>query len=214
MINPFIDVNRNVGSNLNEQTLIQGLVAEAIQFEGVDVVYLPRTLQKEDTLFHEDPISSFTNSFTIEAYVENVDGFEGDGDMIGAMGFSIKDQVTLQFAQSRFKTVTSMFRPLEGDLIYSKLSNTLFEIKFVEHEQQFYIAGTLPSFSVKCELFDFSGETFSTGIAEVDSVDDTIVDSAGDTVNVGGQPFSDNTNIQNAGNNILDFTETNPFGAP
>jgi len=211
-INPYINVNN--GNNLNEQTLINGLVAEAVQFNGVDVVYLPRTMQKEDTLFHDDPLSSFDTTYTIEAYVESVDGFEGDGDLLGAIGLTINDQVTLQFSQDRFKTVVGTNRPVEGDLIYSAMSDSLFEIKFVEHEDQFYVAGTLPSFKVRCELFDFSGESFNTGIASVDAVDDVITDSAGDNVDVGGQGFADNVNIQQKSVDYLSFTETNPFGAP
>jgi len=211
-LNPYVDINTK--RNLNEQSLISGLVAEAIKFNGVDVVYLPRTLQKEDTLFHEDPVSSFTQNFPIEAYVESFDGFEGDGDLLGAIGLTINDQVSLQFSQIRFKEATSMNRPMEGDLIYSAMSNSLFEIKFVEHEDQFYVAGTSPSFKIKCELFDFSGESFTTGIVEVDTIDDILVDAEGDSIDVTAQPYADNVQIQQEGAGILDFSETNPFGAP
>jgi len=103
---------------------------------------------------------------------------------------------------------------MEGDLIYSAMSNSLFEIKFVEHEDQFYVAGTSPSFKIKCELFDFSGESFTTGIVEVDTIDDILVDAEGDSIDVTAQPYADNVQIQQEGAGILDFSETNPFGAP
>lgn len=212
-LNPYVDVNKQT-NNANEQLLISNMVAEAIQFNGVEVVYLPRQMMKEDKIFHEDVISSFTTTYPIEAYIESFDGFEGNGDLLGAMGLTINDQVTLQFSQARFSVVVGSPRPLEGDLIYSKMSNTLFEIKFVEHEDQFYIAGTLPSFKVKCELYSASGETFNTGIAPIDAIDNIVLDAFGDNIDANSQAVSNNAAIQSESNLSINFSEVNPFGAP
>jgi len=60
-------------------------------------------------------------------------------------------------------------RPNEGDLIYFPLSNSLFEIKFVEHKNQFYQLGKLYTFKMSCDLFEFSGEDFDTQIEALDT---------------------------------------------
>ena len=54
-------------------------------------------------------------------------------------------------------------RPNEGDLIYFPMSGSMFEIKFVEHENPFYQVGKLFVFKLQCELFEYSGEDFDTG---------------------------------------------------
>jgi len=41
-------------------------------------------------------------------------------------------------------------RPSEGDLIYLPLSRSLFEIRFVEHEQPFYQLNNLPTYKLEC----------------------------------------------------------------
>jgi len=62
-------------------------------------------------------------------------------------------------------------RPNEGDLIYFPLSDSLFEIKFVEHKNQFYQLGKLYTFKMSCDLFEYSGEKFDT---ELDILDTSI----------------------------------------
>lgn len=203
-VNPyFINYGLN-GNNSNEQELINSLVSESIQIKGIDIQFLPRTMVRADSLFHEDIISKFANAITIEAYPESFDGFDGD-DLLAQFGMTGKDQVRLMISQSRFKTESGQLRPNEGDLIYFPLSNQLFEIKFVEHEDQFYPGGTLPSFKLRCEAFDYSGEQLNTGIPTIDAVEDDIAIQ---------DVFSNNADIQTEADTILDFSEQNPFGAP
>lgn len=203
-INPyFVSYGMN-GNNANEQALIDSLVSESIQIKGLDIQYLPRTMVRGDSLFHEDIISKFVNAITIEAYPENFEGFDGD-DLLAQFGMTGKDQVRLMISQSRFKQEAGTNRPMEGDLIFFPLSNQLFEIKFVEHEDQFYPGGILPSFKIRCEAFDYSGEQLNTGIADIDAVEDDIALN---------DVFSNNDEIQAEAASILDFSESNPFGAP
>jgi len=210
MINSYIQTN--LASNTAEQNLLHDLVAESIQFNGIEFTYIPRVQDNADTLFHESTRSTFSTSFVLEGYLENVDAFEGDGDILSGLGLSIHDQATIQFAARRFNAVTGKVLPLEGDLIYYPMAKSVFEIKFVQNESQFYPLGTLPSFKLTCEKFEYSGETFSTGIAVLDALNDTVVDAAGDTVSVPASSNATNIDIQTEANAIFDFNETNPFG--
>ena len=132
MRNPFFkDSNR-------EQDLVEQLTVETIKSMGRDMVYIPRTLVNKDDLFGEDSISKFDDGYPVEMYVQSVDGFEGEGDILSTFGIQIKDKINLVVSKRRFEESVGVYaditRPKEGDLIFFPLSNTLFEINFVEHE--------------------------------------------------------------------------------
>jgi hypothetical protein len=43
-------------------------------------------------------------------------------------------------------------------------------IKFVDNKPVFYPLGTLPSYKITLELFEYSSERFNTGIPEIDAL--------------------------------------------
>lgn len=154
----------------NEQNLAEDLVIEVIKIHGMDVHYLPRTIVNKHFAFGEDPISRFMSQKPIEMYLENVNGFEGDQDLITKFGFEVRDNATFIVSKKRFQKETEMVRPLEGDLIYFPMTKGLFEIKYVEHETPFYQFGKNYVFKLKTELFQFSEETIETGEDEIDEI--------------------------------------------
>lgn len=78
------------------------------------------------------------------------------------------DSIVLELTANGYNITTE--RPMEGDLVYEPLSNTLFEIKFVEHEAVFYQMGRLQTYDLRCEIFNYSNEAISTGDSDIDSV--------------------------------------------
>ena len=82
------------GTN-SEQRIYEDIIIEGLRIYGHDVYYLPRKIIKEDGIFNEASLSEFGSSYMIEAYVENVDGFEGEGDLLSKFGLDIRDQATL-----------------------------------------------------------------------------------------------------------------------
>ena len=161
-----------------EQDLIGDLVVEQIKMFGKDVYYLPRTLVNEDTVFSEDNLSKFESAYQIEAYIETVNGFGGDGDLFSKFGVRISDQVTFIISRTRFTEAVDdnaqlivEGRPNEGDLVYFPLANKLFKIMFVEHEQPFYQLGKIHVWGLKCELFEFGDEQIDTGVAAIDAIE-------------------------------------------
>ena len=156
-----------------EQELIDDLVEESIKIHGIDVSYLPRTLVATDQLYAEDVASKFTKAHSIEMYVESIDGFGGEGDIIGQFGVEIRDQLILSVSQRRWTDleINDRIRPFEGDLIYFPLNDKLFEIRFVEHEKVFYQLGNLPLYTLTCELFEYSHEDIDTGVPQIDDIE-------------------------------------------
>ena len=159
-----------------EQNLYEDLVIESLKMYGQDVIYIPRQLISRDEIINED-YSKFTDAYTIEMYIETSEGFAGEGDLLGKFGVEIRDQATFVVSRKRWENLVGFYnnsindaRPSEGDLIFLPLSNSLFEIRFVEHEQPFYQLSNLPTYKLECELFEYSNEELETGIREVDAM--------------------------------------------
>ena len=163
----------------SEQNLHEDLVVESLRFYGHECYYLPRTIVDEDEIFGEDTSSKFGDAYQVEMYIENTEGFEGEGDLLSKFGVEVRDQATFVLSRrtwDRFVSLDSNLatttRPNEGDLIYFPLGNQTFEIRFVEHENPFYQLGKLNVFKLQCETFEYSHEEIDVGIAELDNIED------------------------------------------
>jgi hypothetical protein len=153
-----------------EQHLYEDLVVESLRMYGHETYYLPREIVEEDSILGEDVQSTFGDAYSVEMYLENTEGFEGEGDLMSKFGVQVRDQATFVLSLRTWERFISLdsnlatsLRPNEGDLIYFPLSGSMFEIKFVEHEDPFYQVGKLFVFKLQCELFEYSGEDFDTG---------------------------------------------------
>ena len=155
---------------LADQNLLNEINKEVIQQAGIDVMYLPRTLVKEDLVMNEDVLSKFSNAYQIEMYIKSSDNFGGPDDAISKFGLDIRDELILVVHADSFKFATDMTKPLEGDLIYFPHSKGTFEIKFVEDEQPFYQVGKNYVFEITCEVFQYGEEKIDTG-TDVDKVE-------------------------------------------
>lgn len=160
----------------NEHRLMEDVIVESIQIMGHNVYYIPRdSFDNGDMIFGEYSKSRFNKAYTMEAYLANVEGFEGDGDFFSKFGLEIRD--TSNFVISRRSFVkglpsTLRTRPQEGDLIYVPLMHRLFEIKFIEKKLMFYSLGNREPYiyEMRCELFRFSEDEIATGVQEIDQV--------------------------------------------
>jgi hypothetical protein len=90
-----------------QQDLAEDLIVQAIKIYGLDVKYLPRTLQNVDPLLGEDPTSTFDDAIDIEVYIKNVQGFEGEGDFLSKFNLQINDSITFTMARKRWNQITT-----------------------------------------------------------------------------------------------------------
>ena len=182
MLNPFF-----LQGSKTEQGLIQDLINEQLRMYGVEVYYLPRKYITEKTIMREVIESSFDQSYPIEAYVENFDGYGDNTTILSKFGIQALNELTIIISKERFEEyITPLIkdqsniklssRPKEGDIIYFPLGDRLFEIKFVEHEQPFYQLQKNYVYTLKCELFRYEDEVIDTG---VDFIDDVLSGSSG-----------------------------------
>jgi len=159
----------------SEQNLYEDLVIESLKIFGQDVYYIPRTLVNRDSILNEDPASNFDDAYLMEAYIENVDGFEGAGDLYQKFGLEIRDEASFVISRKAWNNMIggyeSQIRPQEGDLLFLPMTNSFFEITFVEHDKPFYQLSNLPVYKLTCSLFEYNDEKFETGL---DVIDDTM----------------------------------------
>ena len=201
-----------------EQNLIEDLIIESIRIYGHDVWYLPRTLGAKDELLNEDDLPIFNEAYMVEMYIKNIDGFEGEGDFLSKFGLQIRDSITFTLSMRKFTEEIGSYneevRPNEGDLIYFPLNNKMFEVMHVEHEAIFYQMGSLQTYDLRCELFEYSQQRFTTGVTEIDTLfSNYVLTSNAAIANVESvDVLADNWTIETEADNILDFTESNPFG--
>ena len=161
-----------------EQTLYEDLMIEQLKIYGQDVFYIPRTLVKEDELFGEDTLSKFGDAYLIEMYFENVEGYEGEKEIMSKFGLQMNEDVTFVVSRRRFEQLVShdsnlivKTRPNEGDLVYFPKVKKIFEITFVDHDDPFYQVHNVPAFKLKCKTFEYSSEDLDTGITEIDAIE-------------------------------------------
>ena len=162
----------------SEQNLYEDIVIESLKMYGQDVFYLPRDIVNEDRVFGDDVPSRFNSSYKVEMYIENIEGFDGEGDLFTKFGVEIRDQATFVVARKRWTDTIARYdndinsvRPREGDLIYLPLSNSMFQIMAVEHEQPFYQLSNLAVYKLRTELFEYNDEDFDTNVAAIDSIE-------------------------------------------
>ncbi len=235
----YLNPHFNNFENNQLQEVYQDLLTQAVGMYGVQVYYIPRNIINFDKIYETDDQSTYNQAIPTVVYLESVDGFSGQKDIFTKFGLEIRDQVTLTMARRTFEStiqpITNQERPMEGDLIFFALNLKCFQIKFTNNKEIFYPIGELPLYRLTLELFEYSDETFNTGIPEIDSIqkisslnvlDNSITNDSGliltdengsiitvetyDEQNI--DPITDGDSLQANAAKIVVTTETNPFG--
>ena len=200
--------------------------------------YIPRKLNNYDPVYGADDQSSYDNAYPIEMYIKSIDGFTGDGAFMSQFGLEIRNRVIFSMAQRIFNeevgNFTTQVRPNEGDLIFFPLNKKCFQIKYVNKFEMFYQLGSLQTWEVTCELFEYSGEKMNTGIPEIDILQkkfdinqyswalkdedgSILLDEEGNMLVMEHSsvddiiPSADNDEIQKESDLFVDFTAYDPF---
>ena len=167
------------GGRSSEQLLMEDIVIECLKIYGFDTYYIPRAAVNEDKILGEDVLNRYSSAYPLEMYMQNVTGFEGDGDLLTKFGVEFRDTATFVVARRRWDEVIARSgdavlttRPAEGDIIYFPLTKAFFEIKRVDSTDPFFQVGKLYVYKMECELMQYSSERFDTGVSEIDSIAD------------------------------------------
>ena len=177
MLNPFF-----LQGSQGEQGLVQDLINEQLRMYGLECHYIPRKLMTSRTIMREVTESRFDQAFPLEAYLMNVDGYAGQGDILTKFGVRVTTEATFVISRERFEESVSPFlekqeddyeisnRPREGDLLFSPLGKKLFEIKYVEFEKPNYQLRKNYTYQLTCEVFEYEDEVIDTNVEAIDQV--------------------------------------------
>lgn len=163
---------------ISEQRVLEDLIVESIKIMGHDCYYIPRSAYDyADDIYGEIVNSKFSSAYVIEAYLANVQGFEGDGDFFSKFGLEVRTTSNFIISRRSFERIvpsTIASRPREGDLFFVPVLHKLFEIKFIEEELNFFSLGKRDPYiyEMRCEPFRFSNEDIDTGVEEIDVIED------------------------------------------
>tara|TARA_A100001388_G_scaffold277232_1_gene267467 strand:+ start:700 stop:1566 length:867 start_codon:yes stop_codon:yes gene_type:complete len=163
-----------------EKRLYEDLIIEQLKVFGNDVYYMPREeISRDDIL--GNTTDKFTDAYSIEMYVEDVNGFAGQGDLVGKFGIEVRDELTFVVSRRQFEILVdntsntlSINRPREGDIIWMPLFKKFWQIDFVEDEDPMYQINDLPIFKLKCSMWEYSSESVETGVEDIDDRLDTV----------------------------------------
>jgi len=233
-------------SSSQEQQLIEDLTIESIGIYGIEAYYIPKTYGDYDYLYGEDDLGTLSDFYTVPMYINTVEGFGGEGDFLSKFGVEQRDTMTMSVARWTFEsevgneTKANIARPREGDVIFFPLNNKMYTVNFVEHEPVFYQMGALQFYELRLEMFEYSGERLSTGIHEIDKLEQAasldiyrnqmlfmetgdpelpihietgqrILLDGLDLVNVDTVADSENDFFESGADNFIDFSDADPF---
>lgn len=211
--NPYF----NFYNQKSEQSLANDLVAESIRQFGHNVYYLPRNIDLQDKILNEPEIVTFSKAIKIEVFIKSWDAFQGEGQFLQKFGLEVRDKATLVMSEKSFaefiRPITNKSRPEEGDCLYIPLFKVIYQILYVDNAVNFYFLGDNYSWDLDCQIMEFSNEQFKTGIPEIDNINKPFQHT--DDPNYDLKSYdktSQNKEIQEQSDIILDWTEKNPFG--
>lgn len=146
-----------------EKDLLNDMVAESIQFSGLEFYYIKRETPNIDRLFGEDTTNTFTDYWKVAMYLESYNGWQGQQDFYSKFGVTVSDEIDLVVQPDLFAHQTGGFFPRPGDLIYWGRESqagqpSVFEIIWVEPDNPFHPNGTLPMRRITAQKFAYSRE--------------------------------------------------------
>ena len=169
----------------NTQRVVQGMVTEAINHNGITVRYMPRLGKYAKTVFNETPEILYHRGMQIDVLLEGAMGFDGLGTQLTNIGLQFNQEVTLKMSISRYDELYQTFlnaltdsdskafarpRPLEGDIVVipfgrSAHNKNQYFPKFFEitecttfMDASLFQLGDNFQFDIRARLFDLSAE--------------------------------------------------------
>lgn len=164
VLNEYVNFHKHE----NTQTLADVMVAESIQMRGVEAYYIRRKFVKLDMLFGEDLQNKFEKTYKIAIYINTFDSYEGQREFFSKFQMTVEDEMTISINPNLFKHQADGNDPLEGDLLYFPMDNSLFELIWVEPRDPFYQVGQNAIRKITARKFTYSGEEIDPKLQKTD----------------------------------------------
>lgn len=181
--NPYVSINDR--GHEGEWRLRESLAAESIQFEGTDLVYIPRKWVTTDDILQEIVMSRFDRGYVIEGVISGMEQLVENAFMLNNLNIMGLTTIEVTIAKARFAeevpadALQIPGRPNEGDLIFVPMTRALLEIRFAEPDNLMVSGGHLHVYKLKCEFFRSSAEKMpdevESALAELDGLPEVLL---------------------------------------
>lgn len=152
----------------NDATFIEKIHNRFIYDNGIECEYLPRTVMNRDPILNEPLSSVFKEAIQLDAYISNTEMFFGGNQSLNINGFSFAfSSASLLLSRREFIEKVKIDSPHEGDLIFLRPNQMLFEIINVNAKDAIISGGRLFTFEVFIKPYSW-GE----GYASFDDLND------------------------------------------
>lgn len=181
---------------------MEDIIIESIQISGINCFYVRKTFQDIDQILGEDNLMKFSDAYLLEFYLDSFEGYGGEGQIVSKFGIEVKNRLDFSVAVKRFKEEVKMDRPMEGDLLWLPLTQSFFEILFVEDNIPFFELGRNYIFKLATQSWYYGQEKVETEEARLNK----FVTDKKETTPI----LSDNDEFNDFGNDKI--IDTNIFG--
>lgn len=214
-LNPYFDFY----NDRQEQSLYADLVDEEIRLAGTECLYIPKDIESIDKILGEPYKTLYNRFYPMPLRLVNIMGYGGEGDLMSQFGIRLNESSEWIMSKRMFKDLKVSereFRPLEGDLIMvgpslgqanhrdPQFSTSLMEITYVKNNEPNFPLGNYFVFKLICQVYVSSYEKFKTNSPDIDR-------NQTENSNRGDLDLSINDNLHEVKNNLIDFSEDNPF---
>lgn len=230
----------NLYNNRDTQKTYRGITSEIVQLFGVPIRYIPKIISETkinpfngeagfgtdldirsnailNHLYGEDVNIEYRKIIPMKGFLSNYDAYEGVHNLFNKFGFSMEDEITLEFEIETWRNMMerfgySLLKPQEGDLIVFDLALAknsrpqIFEIQYCNESETYFALGQLMVFKVYSRVWEYSHEKLETGDADIDQLN-TKVDK--DTLR---KEIGDNDIINEKAEEVNRFDPRDPFG--
>lgn len=204
--NVYFAPESNLGYN-NEQDMYESIMYDAIIDKGELIYYVPCNAPVVDVVLNDTSISNFSYTASHRIPVILNTAVDDSGDTVTKWGIQFTQVNSAIFSVKMYNLLGVKPLPTANDIIYSAVSNTIWQITAVTHrlDNQAFSRNIL--FECSLNVYSPDGSYFNTGIEQLDSqYSDYIAGNFLGTVN-------NNTNVPNVDSlrTAVIVTTANPF---
>lgn len=208
----------NIEDPVEDVELFKDIFEEGVRLHGNKCVYIRKEYLNEENTFGEYLTGILSKADEIYAFTEQVEGWDGPGDLFSKFGIRNSDEMTLHVPKNTFKKLG--FVPKIGDVVYHVVTKSAWQIEDVDDGKKpsFHPLGQYISYVMTCKsyLFDHveaSKELMDSTNEHIDIItkvlfgDGTAVDNA-----IIEDVREKNDPIETVKSTIVDNSERDPLG--
>ena len=198
--------------------LMNDLFEGGVRLYGNDIIYIRQEYLNVEDTFGEHLTKILDKSTPMMAFIEDTEGWGGEGDMFSKFGLRNIEDMKMQIPKNMFHDLG--WYPRVGDLIYTPVAKALWEIESVHDDKDntFRPLGQYVSYIIGCKsyLYDHveaSEELLASEDQHIETSTKVLFGDGSETDNAVVVDVTEkNDPIEQAKQGVVDDSEDDPLG--